>query len=49
MVGPVADSDEELIELVQILGAYAGLTSRPFDTPTPSSTCACPMEAAFQR
>jgi Flp pilus assembly CpaF family ATPase len=28
---PVADSDEELIELVQLLGAYAGLTSRPFD------------------
>ena len=29
---PVADSDDELIELVQILGAYSGLASRPFDT-----------------
>jgi pilus assembly protein CpaF len=32
---PVADTDEELIELVQILGAYSGLTSRPFDTANP--------------
>lgn len=32
---PVADSDEELIELVQTLGAYSGLTSRPFDTSNP--------------
>ncbi len=32
---PVADSDDELIELVQILGAYSGLTSRPFDTANP--------------
>ncbi|WP_296602917.1 ATPase, T2SS/T4P/T4SS family [Nocardioides sp.] len=29
---PVAESDEELVELVQTLGAYSGLTSRPFDT-----------------
>jgi Flp pilus assembly CpaF family ATPase len=35
MVPPVADSDEELIELVQILGAYSGLSSRPFDTANP--------------
>jgi Flp pilus assembly CpaF family ATPase len=35
MMAPVADSDEELIELVQILGAYSGLTSRPFDTANP--------------
>jgi pilus assembly protein CpaF len=32
---PVAESDEELIELVQILGAYSGLASRPFDTANP--------------
>ena len=31
----VADSDDELIELVQVLGAYSGLTSRPFDTANP--------------
>jgi pilus assembly protein CpaF len=35
MMPPVADNDEELIELVQILGAYSGLTSRPFDTANP--------------
>ncbi|GGC02953.1 CpaF family protein [Cellulomonas carbonis] len=32
---PVADSDDELVELVQILGAYSGLTSRPFDSANP--------------
>ena len=32
---PIADSDDELVELVQILGAYSGLTSRPFDTANP--------------
>jgi Flp pilus assembly CpaF family ATPase len=32
---PVAESDDELIELVQILGAYSGLTSRPFDSANP--------------
>ena len=32
---PVAESDEELIELVQLLGAYSGLTSRSFDTANP--------------
>jgi pilus assembly protein CpaF len=32
---PVAESDDELVELVQILGAYSGLTSRPFDTANP--------------
>jgi pilus assembly protein CpaF len=32
---PVADSDEELVELIQILGAYSGLSSRPFDTANP--------------
>ena len=28
---PVADSDDELVELVQVLGSYSGLVSRPFD------------------
>jgi pilus assembly protein CpaF len=32
LADPVADSDEELVELIQLLGAYSGLTSRPFDT-----------------
>jgi Flp pilus assembly CpaF family ATPase len=32
---PVAESDEELIELVQVLAAYSGLSSRPFDTANP--------------
>ncbi|MEN0128120.1 MAG: ATPase, T2SS/T4P/T4SS family [Brevundimonas sp.] len=32
---PVAESDDELVELVQILGAYSGLTSRPFDSANP--------------
>jgi pilus assembly protein CpaF len=34
-VEPVADSDEELVDLIQILGAYSGLSSRPFDTANP--------------
>src|SRR5699024_5840566 len=29
---PVAESDEELIELIQVLGAHTGLSSRPFDS-----------------
>ena len=32
---PVADSDEDLIELVQVLAANVGLTSRPFDAANP--------------
>jgi len=32
---PIAESDDELVELVQTLGAYSGLTSRPFDTANP--------------
>jgi len=32
---PVADSDQELIELIQVLAAYSGLSSRPFDTANP--------------
>src|SRR5689334_20007554 len=35
MQDPVADSDEELVELIQILAAYSGLSSRPFDTANP--------------
>jgi len=35
MAGPVADSDEELVELIQALAAYSGLSSRPFDTANP--------------
>lgn len=35
LADPVADSDEELIDLVQLLGAYSGLTSRSFDTSNP--------------
>jgi Flp pilus assembly CpaF family ATPase len=35
MAEPVADSDEELVELIQALAAYAGLSSRPFDTANP--------------
>ena len=34
-VEPVAESDEELVDLVQVLGAYSGLSSRPFDTANP--------------
>ncbi len=33
--GPVAESDEELVELIQVLAAHAGLTSRPFDSANP--------------
>ena len=32
---PVADSDDELVELIQVLGAYSGLTSRSFDAANP--------------
>ena len=35
MAEPVAESDEELVELVQVLAAYSGLSSRPFDTANP--------------
>jgi Flp pilus assembly CpaF family ATPase len=34
-VGPIADSDDELIELIQLLGAYSGLSSRSFDAANP--------------
>jgi Flp pilus assembly CpaF family ATPase len=32
---PVAESDDELVELIQILAAYSGLSSRPFDSANP--------------
>lgn len=32
---PVADSDEELIELIQVLAAHTGLSSRSFDSANP--------------
>ena len=32
---PVAETDDELIELIQVLAAYSGLSSRPFDTANP--------------
>lgn len=35
MGAPIAETDDELVELVQTLGAYSGLTSRPFDTANP--------------
>ncbi len=35
LLPPVAETDDELVELVQILGSYSGLTSRPFDTANP--------------
>ena len=35
MAEPVAESDEELVELIQVLAAYSGLSSRPFDNANP--------------
>ena len=35
MADPVAESDEELVELIQVLAAYSGLSTRPFDTANP--------------
>ena len=32
---PVAETDDELVDLIQILGAYSGLSSRPFDSANP--------------
>jgi Flp pilus assembly CpaF family ATPase len=32
---PVADSDEEMVELIQILASNVGLSSRPFDSANP--------------
>lgn len=36
LADPIAETDEELIELVQTLGSYAGLSSRPFDAANPT-------------
>jgi pilus assembly protein CpaF len=35
MYQPVAETDEELIELIQVLAANVGLSSRPFDSANP--------------
>jgi Flp pilus assembly CpaF family ATPase len=35
LLEPVAESDDELVELVQTLAAYSGLSSRPFDPANP--------------
>jgi Flp pilus assembly CpaF family ATPase len=35
MADPVAESDDELVELIQVLAANVGLTSRPFDSANP--------------
>ncbi len=35
MAPPVADSDDALIELIQVLAANVGLSSRPFDSANP--------------
>jgi len=32
---PIATNDDELVELVQMLASYAGLSSRPFDSANP--------------
>jgi pilus assembly protein CpaF len=32
---PIAETDEEMVELIQVLAAYSGLSSRPFDTANP--------------
>ena len=32
---PVAETDDELVNLIQVLAAYSGLSSRPFDTANP--------------
>jgi pilus assembly protein CpaF len=32
---PVAENDDELVDLIQALAAYSGLSSRPFDTANP--------------
>ena len=32
---PVAETDDELIELIQVLAAHTGLSSRPFDSANP--------------
>lgn len=38
---PVAESDEELIELIQLLGAYSGSAAGRSTPPTRNWTCGC--------
>ena len=35
MAEPAVESDEEVVELVQVLAAYSGLSSLPFDSANP--------------
>jgi pilus assembly protein CpaF len=35
LAAPVAETDDELVELIQVLGSYSGLTSRAFDSANP--------------
>jgi Flp pilus assembly CpaF family ATPase len=35
MSEPIAETDEEMVELIQVLGAYSGLSSRSFDSANP--------------
>ena len=35
LLDPVADTDDELVELIQVLAANVGLSSRPFDSANP--------------
>ena len=35
MTEPVAENDDEVVELIQVLAAYSGLSSRPFDSANP--------------
>ena len=46
--GPVAESDEELVELIQVLAAHAGLTSRPFDSANPQLDLRLPTHRLAQ-
>ena len=48
VLDPVAESDEELVELVQVLAAHAGLTSRPFDSANPQLDLRLPDMSGVQ-
>ena len=48
-VDPVAETDEELVELIQVLGAYSGLSSRPFDSANPQLDLRLPTAPASPR
>src|SRR5215813_5848767 len=50
MADPVAESDEELIELIQALAAYSGRSSRPCPSGVPGSArCSWPTWSATGR